>query len=47
MNGGIVVGGWEFVWSAYGITAGALLIYAISLIARLRHAREMVKEECP
>ena len=39
MTEGIVVGGWEFVWSAYGITAAALLIYAVSLLARLRQAR--------
>jgi heme exporter protein D len=39
MTGGIVVGGWEFVWSAYGLTGTALLIYGVSLIVRLRQAR--------
>jgi hypothetical protein len=39
MTEGIVVGGWEFVWAAYGITAAALAIYAVSLFARLREAK--------
>ena len=39
MTDGIVVGGWEFVWAAYGLTAAALLIYGVSLIVRLRQAR--------
>jgi hypothetical protein len=36
---GIVQGGWEFVWAAYGITGTALLIYTVSLLRRLREAR--------
>ncbi len=39
MTDGIVVGGWEFVWAAYGLTATALLIYGVSLILRLRQAK--------
>ena len=39
MTDGIVVGGWEFVWAAYGLTGTALLIYGVSLIARLRQAK--------
>jgi heme exporter protein D len=39
MTGGIVYGGWEFVWAAYGLTGTALLIYGVSLIARLRRAK--------
>jgi heme exporter protein D len=39
MNGGIVVGGWQFVWSAYGITGAALLIYGLTLFARLRQVK--------
>ena len=35
MNG-VVSGGWEFVWAAYGITAAALLIYGVTLVTRLR-----------
>lgn len=26
---GMVQGGWEYVWIAYGVTTGALLVYAI------------------
>lgn len=39
MTEGIVVGGWEFVWSAYGLTAAALIIYGVSLVTRLREAK--------
>lgn len=33
---GVVQGGMEFVWAAYGITFGALAIYGVTLITRLR-----------
>ncbi|HUP45205.1 MAG TPA: hypothetical protein VM779_06800 [Thermoanaerobaculia bacterium] len=33
---GVVSGGWGFVWAAYAITGGALLIYGVMLITRLR-----------
>ncbi len=33
---GMIVGGWGYVWSAYAITAGALLFYGVTLITRLR-----------
>jgi len=36
MTQGVVTGGWNFVIAAYSITAAVLVIYAISLIARLR-----------
>ena len=36
MTGGIVVGGWEYVWAAYGITFTVLGGYAISLLVRVR-----------
>ena len=35
---GVVVGGWEFVWAAYGLTAAAFIIYGVRLVARLREA---------
>lgn len=35
MNG-VVTGGWEFVWAAYGITGAVLLIYGVTLVTRLR-----------
>jgi len=31
---GRIQGGWSFVWTAYGITWSALLLYALSLWAR-------------
>jgi hypothetical protein len=36
MTQGVVTGGWNFVIAAYSVTAAVLIIYAISLIARLR-----------
>lgn len=36
MNGGVVVGGWEYVWAAYGLTGISFLIYGVMLITRLR-----------
>ena len=39
MTEGIVTGGWEFVWAAYGLTAAALLLYGVSLFKRLRDAK--------
>jgi hypothetical protein len=45
MNGGVIVGGWEFVWGAYGLTFGAFLIYGVNLIARLRHERRRAMED--
>jgi heme exporter protein D len=38
MNG-TIVGGWEFVWAAYGLTSAVLLIYGVSLVTRLRKER--------
>lgn len=35
---GVVTGGWAYVWAAYTVTASVLVIYGISVIARLREA---------
>jgi hypothetical protein len=35
MTGGVVVGGWGYVWAAYGITAAAFVIYGVALMTRL------------
>lgn len=43
MTQGIVTGGWEFVWAAYGLTGAVLAIYAISLLTRLREAKGNAK----
>ena len=44
MSEGIVTGGWEFVWAAYGLTATALIVYGVSLIARLRQSKRNANE---
>lgn len=38
MTEGVISGGWEFVWGAYGITAAVFVLYGISLVVRLREA---------
>ena len=38
MNG-IVVGGWEFVWAAYALTAIALFVYGVTVVTRAREER--------
>jgi hypothetical protein len=40
MTEGVISGGWEFVWAAYGITAAVFLLYGISLMSRIREARK-------
>ena len=37
---GVVQGGWEFVIAAYTITGVALVIYGVSLIARLKELKK-------
>lgn len=39
MNDGVVSGGWEFIWAAYGITAAMFIGYTISLVLRLREVK--------
>ena len=36
---GVISGGWEFVWAAYGVSAVILTGYAVSVIARHRAQR--------
>ena len=36
---GVISGGWEFVWAAYGVSAVILMGYAVSVIARYRAHR--------
>lgn len=40
MSQGVISGGWEFVWAAYGLTAAMFTLYTISLIVRLRKDRK-------
>jgi hypothetical protein len=39
MSGGVVVGGWQYVWMAYGLTGFAFLVYGVTLITRIREER--------
>ena len=36
---GVLSGGWEFVWAAYGLSALVLGVYVASVLLRLRSAR--------
>lgn len=38
MNQGVIVGGWQYVWMAYGLTFAVFALYGLSLIIRLRDA---------
>lgn len=38
MNG-VIQGGWQFVWSAYGISAFILLFYTATVVVRYRKSR--------
>jgi hypothetical protein len=42
---GVLQGGWEFVWAAYGITAAVFLGYGASLVLRfLAEAARAVRD---
>jgi heme exporter protein CcmD len=41
---GVISGGWEFVWAAYGVSAVILTGYAASVIARYRAQRRRREE---
>ena len=45
MSGGVVTGGWGFVWAAYVLTAAALFLYGVTLITRLREEKSRVAKE--
>lgn len=45
MTGGMIVGGWEYVYGAYAVTLSVLGIYTGSVIARLRAERKRAAEE--
>ena len=36
MGSGVIQGGWDFVWAAYGIVWAGLLLYGWSLYRRLQ-----------
>ena len=42
---GMIVGGWEYVYAAYAITAAALTAYALSVVFRYRRERNISDRE--
>lgn len=42
---GTIVGGWEFVWAAYLVSAAVLGGYAVSVVLRLRAERARAEHE--
>jgi heme exporter protein CcmD len=40
---GVIAGGWEYVWAAYGLSAAILLGYAVSIYVRYRGERARQK----
>lgn len=45
MTQGVVVGGWEYVWAAYGLTFAAFIIYGVTLVTKLREERARAAED--
>ena len=41
---GMIAGGWEFVWSAYGVTVAVLAVYTLSVLSRFRRERRRAVE---
>ena len=44
---GVISGGWEYVWAAYGVSAVILIGYALSVVARYRAQRRRGGEVKP
>jgi predicted metal-binding membrane protein len=44
VGAGRIVGGWGYVWTAYGIAWGGLSLYAVSLWMRIRRQKQAAKE---
>ncbi len=42
---GVIAGGWEYVWAAYGLSAVILLGYTASVVARYRAERRKAARE--
>lgn len=42
---GTIVGGWEYVYGAYSITALILIGYTLSVVSRLRRERARLARE--
>jgi heme exporter protein CcmD len=45
MSQGVVVGGWEYVWLAYSVSAAVLGGYALSVYLRYRAERARQRRE--
>ena len=40
---GVIRGGWEFVWAAYGVVWGGLVFYGVRLFWQRKAAQEEAK----
>jgi heme exporter protein D len=45
MSGGVIVGGWQYVWAAYGLSSLILAVYVVSVIVRFRGERQRAENE--
>lgn len=37
---GVITGGWNFVWAAYGLSFVVLTVYTLSVLVRYRRERD-------
>jgi heme exporter protein CcmD len=44
---GVVQGGWEYVWMAYGLTAAVFVAYGISVAVRYRAELKQSSKRAP
>lgn len=45
MTGGVIIGGWGYVWSVYGLSFAIWTIYTVSVLVRWRRERARADRE--
>lgn len=39
VGAGVIAGGWDYIWAAYGMTWATLALYSLSLLVRARRSQ--------
>ena len=45
MTGGVIIGGWGYVWAVYGLSFAIWTIYTVSVLVRWRRERARADRE--